>query len=98
VKTCTFHDYGALLDGFYGERIPPSACASGPEIPSSLVGSRIERLRRKLALQEQELKESADREQLRITRDLLSAHIQAFQRATTGWRCRIFMSKTRPLF
>lgn len=71
---------GELLDAFYAERDRAERVKQRSGDLLRLLVNTSDRIRRKLALQREELKECANRELLRIKGDLINANLYAIQK------------------
>jgi len=76
--------FGALLDGFYTLRDRRDAMRQKSQVVRKTVTNLCQRLRRKLAIQEQELQATYDRERLRQLGDILTANLHKIQKGQTS--------------
>ena len=96
---CPIHEYGqcrkaesfsALLDGFYTLRDRKDAMRQKGQALRKTVTNHVQRLRRKIAIQEKELTATYDRERLRQLGDILTANIHRIQKGQTEILCEDF--------
>ena len=96
---CPIHEYGqcrkadgfsALLDGFYTLRDRKDAMRQKGQALRKGVSNHVQRLRRKIAIQEKELTATYDRERLRQLGDILTANIHRIQKGQTKVLCEDF--------
>ena len=96
---CPIHEYGqcqkadsfsALLDGFYTLRDRKDAMRQKGQALRKTVTNHVQRLRRKIAIQEKELTATYDRERLRQLGDILTANIHRIQKGQTKIACEDF--------
>ncbi len=78
-----FESFGALLDRFYGQRDRKDALRQKSQGLRKTVNNLCQRLRRKLAVQEQELSATYDRERLRQLGDILTANLHRISKGQT---------------
>jgi len=71
---------GGLLDAFYSERDRMERIKQRSGDLLKLLANTSDRIRRKVAIQREELKECAGREQLKIKGDVISANLYAIQK------------------
>ena len=76
-------NFCALLDGFYSQKDKKEAMAQKSQAVRKTVQNLIQRLQRKLAIQEKELEETYDRERLRQLGDILTANIHKMEKGMT---------------
>ena len=76
-----------LLDEFYIVRDRKDAMRQKGQAVRKTVQNLVQRLQRKMAIQEKELQETYDRERLRQLGDILTANIYAIQRGQTSVQC-----------
>ena len=76
-----------LLDEFYIVRDRKDAMRQKGQAVRKTVQNLVQRLQRKMAIQEKELLETYDRERLRQLGDILTANIHAIQRGQTSVEC-----------
>jgi len=79
--------FTALLDEFYIVRDRKDAMRQKSQAVRKTVQNLLQRLRRKMAIQEKELVETYDRERLRQLGDILTANIHAIQKGQTKVEC-----------
>lgn len=82
--------FGALLDGFYTLRDRRDAMRQKSQTVRKTIGNHCQRLRRKLALQEEELKRTYDRERLRQLGDIVTANLGSIPRGAKFLDCTDF--------
>lgn len=75
LRTRRFETYGELLDAFYADRDRIARMKAKSSDLNRLLTNAVDRLSRKINLQKADLKQCADREQLRIQGDLLQANL-----------------------
>ena len=75
LRTRAFDSYGELLDAFYADRDRIARMKTKSADLNRLLTNAVDRLSRKINLQKADLKQCADREQLRIQGDLLQANL-----------------------
>ena len=89
---CPLEQYGkysqkesfcALLDSFYSQKDKKEAMAQKSQAVRKTVQNLCQRLQRKLAIQEKELRETYDRERLRQLGDILTANIHKMKKGMT---------------
>ncbi len=78
--TRTYDSFATLLDSFYWEKELAERMKSKGGDLLRLIINRIERIERKLLLQEEDLKKCKDRERLKVLGDLLSTYLYAFKK------------------
>lgn len=78
-----FESFSKLLDTFYGERDSRERMRVKSQGLTKLLTNAIDRLSRKISKQVIELKECANREQLRIFGDLLQANLYRIERGAS---------------
>ena len=76
-----------LLDEFYIVRDRKDAMRQKSQAVRKTVQNLVQRLKRKMAIQEKELEETYDRERLRQLGDILTANIYAINRGQTTVEC-----------
>ena len=76
----SFDSFSALLDSFYYERDRLERTKQNSAELQKLVANLIQRTAKKLDLQRGELKQCADREQLRIKAELIAANLYCLQK------------------
>lgn len=85
-----FDSFSALLDAYYGQReAQRKAQQRGRDLIKSVTAAR-DRLNRKLALQEKELAETANRDQDRMAGDLITANLYRMQKGMGSLRTENF--------
>ena len=82
--------FGALLDSFYTLRDRMDAIRQKGQAIRKTVANLCQRLTRKLAIQEQELQATFDRERTRQLGDILTANIHRIQKGQTSIRVEDF--------
>ena len=96
---CPIREYGdcrqaegfsALLDKFYTLRDRRDAMRQKSQALRKNVTNQVQRLRRKMALQEKELAATYDRERLRQLGDILTANLHRIQKGQTKITCQDF--------
>ena len=83
LKTKRFDSYGELLDSFFSERDSIARMKAKSSDISRLLTNNIDRLSRKINHQKADLRQCADREQLRIQGDLLQANLYRIERGAS---------------
>ena len=83
LKTKRFDSYGELLDSFFSERDSIARMKAKSSDVSRLLTNNIDRLSRKINHQKADLRQCADREQLRIQGDLLQANLYRIERGAS---------------
>ncbi len=96
-KTEIFSDYSSMLDAFYSKRDMAVRMKSRSQDLHKLVSNAIERLSKKINIQQQELKKCADREPLRIKGDLLQANLYRIQKGALFVEVENFYEENSPL-
>ena len=79
----TADSFGALLDMFYAVRDQKDSMRQKSQSLRKTVSNLCQRLRRKMALQEQELEATYDRERLRQLGDVVTANIHRIKKGQT---------------
>ena len=96
---CPIREYGecqaaesfsGLLDRFYTLRDRKDAMRQKSQALRKSVSNQVQRLRRKMALQEKELTATYDRERLRQLGDILTANLHRIQKGQTKIICQDF--------
>ena len=96
---CPIREYGdcaraesfsGLLDRFYTIRDRKDAMRQKSQSLRKSVTNQVQRLRRKMALQEKELTATYDRERLRQLGDILTANLHRIQKGQTKITCQNF--------
>jgi len=96
---CPIREYGdcaraesfsGLLDRFYTLRDRKDAMRQKSQSLRKSVTNQVQRLRRKMALQEKELTATYDRERLRQLGDILTANLHRIQKGQTKITCQNF--------
>lgn len=82
--------FGGLLDGYYILRDRKDAMRQKSQSIRKTVTNLVQRLRRKLALQEKELEATYDRERLRQLGDIVTANIGRIVKGRTVLECEDF--------
>jgi predicted ribosome quality control (RQC) complex YloA/Tae2 family protein len=80
MQTRSYENISLLLDAFYGERDAAERMRQKTADLTALLTRRVERAQRKLAAQQQELRTSRGREELRMSGDLLSCNLHRLQK------------------
>jgi predicted ribosome quality control (RQC) complex YloA/Tae2 family protein len=80
----TYHDTGSLLDAFYGQRDKMDRMRQRSNDLLKFVINRMERVTKKIALWEEELLQSANRDVLREYGDLLNANLWKMEKGMTS--------------
>lgn len=80
IRNKTYGNYSEMLDSFYGERDAVDRMRQRSNDLLKLLTNISDRITRKLASQREELKECANREQLKIYGELLSVNLFAIQK------------------
>ena len=88
--------FGALLDSFYTLRDRRDAIRQKSQGLRKTVNTLCQRLTRKLAIQEQELSATHDRERLRQLGDILTANLHKIQKGQTSVVCEDFYDEQMP--
>ena len=96
-KTEVFSDYSSMLDAFYSKRDMAVRMKSRSQDLHKLVSNAIERLSKKINIQQEELKKCADREPLRIKGDLLQANLYRIQKGAMFTEVENFYEEGSPL-
>ena len=96
-KTEVFSDYSSMLDAFYSKRDMAVRMKSRSQDLHKLVSNTIERLSKKINIQQEELKKCADREPLRIKGDLLQANLYRIQKGSMFTEVENFYEEGSPL-
>ena len=86
--------FTALLDEFYIVRDRKDAMRQKSQAVRKTVQNLVQRLQRKMAIQEKELVETYDRERLRQLGDILTANIHAIQKGQTKVDCVDFYDES----
>ncbi len=94
--TRPYEGYSQLLDAFYREQGQVERMKQRSHDLLKLLVNATERIARKLAVQRQELEQSADREHLRICGDLLNANLYALQKGDRVARVQNFYEEELP--
>ena len=75
--------FGAMLDGFYADREQVDRVRQkGQDLMKTITNAR-DRVRRKIALQEKEYQQTQNRDQLRISGELITANLYRMERGAT---------------
>ena len=75
--------FGAMLDGFYADREQADRVRQkGQDLMKTITNAR-DRVRRKIALQEKEYEQTQNRDQLRISGELITANLYRMERGAT---------------
>ena len=85
--------YSALLDSFYAERDLMDRMKQKSHDLLRLLANTSDRIARKIAAQEQELKECANRERLKISGDLIQANLYPDGKRTVRAACPQFLRR-----
>lgn len=103
---CPIREYGestpmdsfsALLDGFYTVRDRRDAMRQKGQAVRKSVTNLLSRLRRKIAVQEQELTATYDRERLRQLGDIVTANLHAITKGQTILEAEDFYDENMPI-
>ena len=95
--TCARADsFGALLDMFYTLRDQKDIMRQKSQAMRKLISNLCQRLTRKMALQEQELKQSRERERLRQLGDILTANLHKIQKGASFVSAEDFYDENMP--
>ena len=89
--------YSALLDSFYAERDLMDRMKQKSHDLLRLLANTSDRIARKIAAQEQELKECANRERLKISGDLIQANLYQMEKGQSVLRVPNFYEEGLPL-
>lgn len=89
--------YSALLDSFYAERDLMDRMKQKSHDLLRLLANTSDRIARKIAAQEQELKECANRERLKISGDLIQASLYQMEKGQSVLRVPNFYEEGLPL-
>lgn len=89
--------YSALLDSFYAERDLMDRMKQKSHDLLRLLSNTSDRIARKIAAQEQELKECANRERLKISGDLIQANLYQMEKGQSVLRVPNFYEEGLPL-
>lgn len=84
LATRRFDTCGELLDAFYADRDRIARMKAKSSDLNRLLSNAVERLSRKINLQKADLRQCADREQLRIRGDLLQANLYRVERGSAS--------------
>jgi len=79
----TFNSFSNMLDAFYSERAQAQRIRQQSSDLYKLISNLTERISKKINLQKSDLKKCADREELRMKGDLVSAYIHKISRGDT---------------
>lgn len=83
-RTVLCTDFCTLLDAFFSQRDSMERMRSRSADLRKVVSSVIDRLQRKILIQQEELKQCADREHLRICGDLIQANLHAIEKGASS--------------
>ncbi len=92
----TYPTFSALLDVFFGERARMGRIHQRSHDLHKLLSNTLERVVRRTAAQREELKECAQREQLKIFGDLISANLYTLQKGDKTARVQNFYEEDCP--
>ena len=84
LRTERFDSFGVLLDAFYADRDRAARMKTKSADLNRLLMNTIDRLSRKINLQKADLKQCADREELRVKGDLLQANLYRIARGSAA--------------
>ncbi len=96
LTTKEMKSYSALLDSFYAERDLMDRMKQKSHDLLRLLANTSDRIARKIAAQEQELKECANRERLKIS-DLIQANLYQMEKGQSVLRVPNFYEEGLPL-
>ncbi len=88
--------YSALLDSFYAERDQMDRMKQRSHDLLRLLANTSDRIARKIAAQQEELKECASREKLKISGDLISANLYQITKGDRVLRAQNFYDEALP--
>lgn len=88
--------YSALLDSFYAERDQIDRMKQRSHDLLRLLANTSDRIARKIAAQQEELKECANREKLKIKGDLISANLYQITKGETVLQTQNFYDEALP--
>ncbi len=83
-KTVLCADFCTLLDSFFSQRDSIERMKSRSADLRRVVNGAVERLQRKILAQQDELKQCADRERLRICGDLIQANLHTIEKGASS--------------
>ena len=89
--------YSALLDSFYAERDQMDRMKQRSHDLLRLLANTSDRIARKIAAQQEELKECASREKLKISGDLISANLYQITKGDRVLRAQNFYDEALPI-
>ncbi len=95
--TKRFDSFSQLLDSFYYQRDMAVRMKSKSSDLHKLVSNTIERLSKKINIQNEELKKCSDREHLRIKGDLLQANLYKIQKGAMFAEVENFYEENSPI-
>jgi len=96
LKTASFDTYEELLDTFFHDRDRIARMRTKSADLNRLLANTIDRLSRKINLQKADLKKCADREQLRISGDLLQANLYRIPKGASAATVENFYAEGSP--
>ena len=85
-KNVEFDSYSLLLEEYYREKDKIELLKNRSHDIAKIISNNTDKLKRKIALQTEELKECADREKYRIYGELLTANISTIEKGATSVR------------
>lgn len=89
--------FGTLLDRFYTDRDRTDAMRQKSQAVRKTVTNLVQRLTRKLAIQEKELEETYGRERLRQLGDIVTANLHKIQKGQTSLLAEDFYDEQMPV-
>ena len=98
LKTARFDSCGELLDAFFGDRDRLARMRTKSADLNRLLSNTVDRLSRKINLQKADLKKCADREQLRISGDLLQANLYRIPKGASSVTVENYYLEDSPPF
>lgn len=98
MQSKTFETPSELLDNFYSERVRIERMKQRSNDLLKMLLNTTERISRKIALQREELKDCANREQLKIYGDLISANMYSMQKGQTSVKVFDFYNQNEEIY
>ena len=96
LRTASFGTYAELLDTFFRDRDRIARMRTKSADLNRLLSNTVDRLSRKINLQKADLKKCADREQLRISGDLLQANLYRIPKGSAAVTVENFYAEDSP--